>query len=165
MSFNNIKTKAQGFTIVELLIVVVVIAILAAITIVSYNGITARANTSAAQSLAANIVKKAELYASDDSTTSYPLQGSDLTNSANSSKAYYIASTSVNFTTGPTVLPTSSNGKNTVRFLKCASSAQTSQAAITASNITGIRITYYDFSASNTKDVDTGVTTSCPAAA
>ena len=33
----------QGFTIVELLIVVVVIAILAAITIVSYNGITARA--------------------------------------------------------------------------------------------------------------------------
>jgi prepilin-type N-terminal cleavage/methylation domain-containing protein len=34
----------EGFTIVELLIVVVVIAILAAITIVSYNGITNRAN-------------------------------------------------------------------------------------------------------------------------
>lgn len=38
------QTETQvGFTIVELLIVVVVIAILAAITIVSYNGITARA--------------------------------------------------------------------------------------------------------------------------
>ncbi len=37
------KTKS-GFTIVELLIVIVIIAILAAITIVAYNGITARAN-------------------------------------------------------------------------------------------------------------------------
>lgn len=36
-------TKNNGFTIVELLIVVVVIAILAAITIVSFNGIQARA--------------------------------------------------------------------------------------------------------------------------
>jgi prepilin-type N-terminal cleavage/methylation domain-containing protein len=40
---NNRTSKNAGFTIVELLIVVVVIAILAAITIVSYNGITTRA--------------------------------------------------------------------------------------------------------------------------
>lgn len=38
--------RTNGFTIVELLIVVVVIAILAAITIVSYNGISDRAKTS-----------------------------------------------------------------------------------------------------------------------
>jgi len=37
----------DGFTIVELLIVVVVIAILAAITIVSYNGVQAQAKRSA----------------------------------------------------------------------------------------------------------------------
>lgn len=36
-------TKQHGFTIVELLIVIVVIAILAAITIVAYNGISIRA--------------------------------------------------------------------------------------------------------------------------
>lgn len=36
----------QGFTIVELLIVIVVIAILAAITIVGYNGITSQAESS-----------------------------------------------------------------------------------------------------------------------
>jgi len=42
-------SAAHGFTIVELLIVVVVIAILAAITIVSYNGITAKANDATVQ--------------------------------------------------------------------------------------------------------------------
>lgn len=40
---NKRAEHQRGFTIVELLIVVVVIAILAAITIVSYNGITQRA--------------------------------------------------------------------------------------------------------------------------
>lgn len=40
----------RGFTIVELLIVIVVIGILAAITIVSYTGVTARANESSVQS-------------------------------------------------------------------------------------------------------------------
>ncbi len=40
------QTKSRGFTIVELLIVIVIIAILAAITIVAYNGIQNRANLS-----------------------------------------------------------------------------------------------------------------------
>ena len=52
------QKKQFGFTIVELLIVVVVIAILAAITIVAYNGITDRAKTSAAQSAAQQAAKK-----------------------------------------------------------------------------------------------------------
>ena len=41
-----IKSRSQGFTIVELLIVIVVIAILAAITIVAYNGVQQRARNS-----------------------------------------------------------------------------------------------------------------------
>ncbi|MES2631288.1 MAG: prepilin-type N-terminal cleavage/methylation domain-containing protein [Patescibacteria group bacterium] len=48
----------SGFTIVELLIVVVVIAILAAITIVAYNGIQNRAKASAAQSIASQAAKR-----------------------------------------------------------------------------------------------------------
>lgn len=40
----------QGFTIVELLVVIVVIGILAVITVVSYNGITQKANQAAFQS-------------------------------------------------------------------------------------------------------------------
>lgn len=49
---------SRGFTIVELLIVVVVIAILAAITIVAYNGITQRAGQSAVESAVAQANKK-----------------------------------------------------------------------------------------------------------
>lgn len=50
----------KGFTIVELLIVVVVIAILAAITIVSYNGISNRAYDSSIQKDLADMYKVIE---------------------------------------------------------------------------------------------------------
>jgi prepilin-type N-terminal cleavage/methylation domain-containing protein len=55
----------NGFTIVELLIVIVVIGILAAITIVAYNGIQQRARISAATSAVAQTTKKLEAYAVD----------------------------------------------------------------------------------------------------
>tara|TARA_Y100000114_G_scaffold154697_1_gene177249 strand:+ start:648 stop:1286 length:639 start_codon:yes stop_codon:yes gene_type:complete len=54
--------KQTGFTIVELLIVIVVIAILAAITIVAYTGIQARAQDSAMQTALRNITTKLEAY-------------------------------------------------------------------------------------------------------
>ncbi len=60
LSKNN--QKSAGFTIVELLIVVVVIGILAAIVTVAYTGVQAQARTSAGQSLASNIAKKAEAF-------------------------------------------------------------------------------------------------------
>ncbi|MDT4867500.1 type II secretion system protein G [compost metagenome] len=43
MKILSLKQKQSGFTIVELLIVIVVIGILAAITVVAYNGIQQRA--------------------------------------------------------------------------------------------------------------------------
>ncbi|MBJ58776.1 hypothetical protein CMN24_03580 [Candidatus Saccharibacteria bacterium] len=53
----------KGFTIVELLIVIVVIAILAAITIVAYNGIQNQAKASAAQAAAKQALTKIQAYA------------------------------------------------------------------------------------------------------
>lgn len=58
-SFNH---NLKGFTIVELLIVVVVIAILAAITIVGYNGISTSAKKSALQTEVTTAGKKIVNY-------------------------------------------------------------------------------------------------------
>lgn len=57
VSLSKLNTPQQGFTIVELLIVVVVIAILAAITIVAYNGIQTRAKAAVISSSLKSIEK------------------------------------------------------------------------------------------------------------
>lgn len=59
--------KAHGFTIVELLIVIVIIGILAVISIVSYNGIQNQANDAVVQQDLSNLAKKLELYTIDKS--------------------------------------------------------------------------------------------------
>ncbi len=78
----NTNIRKSGFTIVELLIVVVVIAILAAVTIISYNGISRRANESAAASAASQAKKKIAVWQvenpnqSPDQSTFSSLMGS-----------------------------------------------------------------------------------------
>ncbi len=64
--------KANAFTIVELLIVIVVIAILAAISIVSYTGIQNRAVESSIKSDLSNFKKKIELAKVDATDGLYP---------------------------------------------------------------------------------------------
>ncbi|MES2630781.1 MAG: LamG domain-containing protein [Patescibacteria group bacterium] len=75
---TNLKTRSagNGFTIVELLIVVVVIAILAAITIVAYNGISNRAKTSTLKSEVAQSVKKIESAKVVSGNDTYPIDQS-----------------------------------------------------------------------------------------
>jgi len=60
------QARKRGFTIVELLIVVVIIAILAAITVVAYNGIQSRSMASALQSDLANAKRKLMVYQADN---------------------------------------------------------------------------------------------------
>ena len=72
----------RGFTIVELLIVIVVIGILAAITIVAFNGVQNRAKQTAAQSALTQANKKILAYAAQNSDQYPPdLASADITNS------------------------------------------------------------------------------------
>ena len=77
------RKSIRGFTIVELLIVIVVIAILAAITIVAYNGIQTRAKNTKTINAATAWIKALRLYEADNgdyptvtsclgTTTTYP---------------------------------------------------------------------------------------------
>ncbi len=88
--------KQTGFTIVELLIVVVVIAILAAVTIVAYTGIKNRAETSALQNGLSQVNKKVLAYAALNSDN-YPatLVDAGIT-SAEAAKYEYTSDNSVN---------------------------------------------------------------------
>lgn len=109
MSLNNIKQvrKDRGFTIVELLIVIIIIGILAAITIVAYNGVQTRANNSAAQSAASTLAKKAEAFAAI--RTTYPTSTADFNAEAESK-----------LDSGLTIgTPSAANGKNTVQYSTC----------------------------------------------
>ena len=64
------KKTVSGFTIVELLIVIVVIAILAAISIVAFNGIQQRSRNTQTISAAKDYIKAVSMYAADNG--SYP---------------------------------------------------------------------------------------------
>lgn len=152
MSLANIKqsTAKSGFTIVELLIVVVVIAILAAITIVSYNGITNRANASAAKSTAATWQKKLELYNAE--ATGYPFVLADINASG---KSYQIDGGSLVQAT-----PTKENGKSKVMVKPCGASA----AATSLATTTGAEITYWDYENNTTATIKVGTGSNCTAA-
>lgn len=118
MTLSNIKTKSRGFTIVELLIVIVIIAILAAITIVAYNGIQNRAKASSAQSLANSVVKKAEAFNATES--SYPADNTKFGNgdgtAGNPAEAKLDDATKVTAT-----VPAD---EKTVAYKKCSTGAQ-----------------------------------------
>ncbi len=90
MTTKNIKN--QGFTLVELLIVIVIIAILTVVSLVAYNGLQNQAKTSAAKSTVDTVAKKAELYNTEEGK--YPEDITKLTG-ADTKKSYYIAPANV----------------------------------------------------------------------
>lgn len=142
MSLNNIKQltkKEGGFTIVELLIVIVIIAILAAITIVAYNGIQNRAKTSSAQSLANTVAKKAEAY--NAIQTGYPATRTAFGDVAESK-----------LDNPALVTGTAPTNEKTVQYLYCDAGK-------------GYQVVYFDAVANATKIVTGGTTVSCAAPA
>ena len=74
---EHLKTNKNGFTIVELLVVVVVIAILATITVIAYNGIQNRAKDSSVRNELGQLSKKIESSKIISSSERYPATLSD----------------------------------------------------------------------------------------
>lgn len=126
----NRMSKDRGFTIVELLIVIVVIGVLAAITIVAYNGITNRAKDANNKTDAVALAKVAEAVNAD--TGAYPT-GTDaatLTTSFNSGTTSkiptgitikYIAAAATAPTYSTTTLPDAELTSHTYTVKVCAS--------------------------------------------
>ncbi len=75
---------SRGFTIVELLIVIIVIAILATLVITAYNGVQAKARDVKRHSDAGEVQKAAEAYKADHE--GYPVTTANITDSANAVK-------------------------------------------------------------------------------
>jgi prepilin-type N-terminal cleavage/methylation domain-containing protein len=116
----NKKIDSRGFTIVELLIVIVVIAILAAITIVAYNGIQQRSHTTASKTAAENLAKKYESY--NAINNAYPTTNT----AANTTTALNGLTDSSLQGSGITIgTPSATTGDNVVQLRTCAGAAQT----------------------------------------
>lgn len=120
------NTKAEkGFTIVELLIVIVVIGILAAITIVAFNGVQNRGKAASAQSAANTVIKKAE--AANAINTGYPTATSGFTDDAS------LAGSGVTLA----AISTAPSAPATVEYFACSTPSGA-----------GARVSYWDYGAS-----------------
>ena len=119
-----------------------VIAILAAITIVAFNGVTARANTSSAQSAASMVVKKIEAYHAENSE--HP-EEEQLTDTDSNGKSWNASGILFDLGSDKPVSP------NTVSTSPCR--------PVVPGPVTGTRVTYWSYESNSLVTIKTG---NCP---
>ncbi|RYH47850.1 MAG: prepilin-type N-terminal cleavage/methylation domain-containing protein [Alcaligenaceae bacterium] len=136
---NKQLYKDSGFTIVELLIVIVVIGILASITIVSFNGIQNRAKATAARSLANSVLKKAEIYNASNgqypSLANFTAAAGTAGATAGTEAALPPNVNMISYGAAAGGALNATSGNNTIAYLVCVSGG---------TNV-GIEITYWDY--------------------
>lgn len=117
---NTVLSKNKGFTLVELLIVIVVIAILASIVLVSYVGVQNQTKAENARTNAASVKKAAETYYGENNA--YPTLVADF------------STTYAKLQAGITILTTgsltSTNGANSIMYRYINSGGSASGACI-----------------------------------
>lgn len=141
------RKTISGFTIVELLIVIVVIGILAAITIVAYNGVQSRAKAAGVQSDLTTAKKKLMLWQVDNghyptTTAELTAAGMQFTHSFYDSSAnnltYCADTTADQFALGGQVA-----SSNTSYFVSSVGGLQEGSAGARASQVCGVLGTAY----------------------
>lgn len=91
----GLRHKQQGFTIVELLMVIVIIGVLVAVSIVAYNGVNKKANSSSLESNLSQAARKLEALKATDGVFPSDLSSSGLADIA--SFGYWTSSNQVNY--------------------------------------------------------------------
>ncbi len=140
--------SSRGFTIVELLIVIVVIGILAAISIVAYNGIQGRAQAAAASSALDQTAKKLALYVVE-SGGAYPIDLATIGITNSSTSYQYSFNNSV---TPQTYCVTATNGSTSYKVSSTATAPSSGGCA--GHGVGGVEavtnlVTYPSFEAGN----------------
>jgi prepilin-type N-terminal cleavage/methylation domain-containing protein len=129
---HKYSKQTGGFTIVELLIVIVVIAILAAITIVAYNGIQQRGRASAVSSALSQANKKLAVYLLDNSAYPPDLAAAGVNASGDTTYQY-----SVNNSANPaTYCVTATNG--TVSYMSSSTTTTPTSGACPGHGVGGV---------------------------
>lgn len=136
----------RGFTLVELLIVIVVIAILAAISIVAYNGVQNRGKAAAAQSLASQVAKKAEAWntVEGDYANYAEFTGNDGSNDPGNPDAAVLDDSTRVIAVAP-----DSGTQDQVQYIVC------TDAQVPANNV-GFEVVYYDAVETTTSTITGG---------
>lgn len=163
MTLPTSKIKDRGFTIVELLIVIIVIGILATLVLIAYSNVQAQARDTKRQSNAASLRDASAGYKIASTTGYYPRNTTggtdfqtDITTAANYTNS--VASINVDQTVSTNISSTvtpSSSAPDTILVTYCGTGTPTYQTA------TGMKFTYYKENGSTTGSTSTGTGTGC----
>lgn len=139
------SNKAKGFTLVELLIVIVVIGILAAISIVAYNGVTQKARDDERASNARNVINAIASYHAENGQ--YPTNAADAKTKLGNFNTVKVNSDVLN--TIKAVQPASGDEAKTLQFFACKKD----------NNVIGVKIVHWKEDGNTRPEQTTGQVT------